>query len=54
MKELVRSPWLTDLMPCFQEEIKRDPRVTWLIEFYAAWSPQCVNFSSGFAELSAK
>ena len=39
---------------CFQEELEHDRRVTWLIEFYAAWSPQCVSFAPTFSELSAK
>jgi thiol-disulfide isomerase/thioredoxin len=36
------------------EELNRDRRITWLIEFYAAWQPSCVNFANTFAELSAK
>ena len=36
-----------------EEEIKRDKRVTWLVEFYAAWQPACVNFASTFSRLSA-
>jgi len=38
----------------FKEEIARDKKVVWLVEFYAAWNPSCVNFASIFAELSAK
>ncbi|ELU14908.1 hypothetical protein CAPTEDRAFT_227823 [Capitella teleta] len=37
-----------------EDEINMDHRVTWLIEFYAAWSPACVTFAPTFAELSAK
>ena len=40
----------TDTM---EEEIKRDRRVTWLVEFYAAWKPACVDFASVFSRLSA-
>ena len=39
---------------CWQDEIQRDKRVTWLIEFYAAWSPQCAQFAPTFSEMSAK
>jgi hypothetical protein len=35
-----------------QEELQRDKRITWVITFFAAWSPPCVTFSSVFAELS--
>ncbi|XP_013404667.1 thioredoxin-related transmembrane protein 2-B isoform X2 [Lingula anatina] len=37
-----------------REELSKDKRVTWLVEFYAAWSPACVNFAPVFSELSAK
>jgi thiol-disulfide isomerase/thioredoxin len=37
----------------FKEEIAKDNTV-WLVEFYTAWNPACVNFASVFAELSAK
>lgn len=36
------------------EELIHDRRVTWLVEFYAAWQPTCVNFANTFAQLSAK
>lgn len=36
------------------DELQRDPKVTWLVAFFAAWSPACVNFSPVFAKLSAK
>ena len=36
------------------EELNRDRRVTWLVEFYAAWQPSCVSFANTFAELSGK
>ncbi|XP_059147555.1 thioredoxin-related transmembrane protein 2-like [Physella acuta] len=40
-----RGPNLTD-------EIARDKRVTWVIAFYVAWSPKCVNLAPVFSELS--
>lgn len=40
--------------PNLEHEIERDKRVTWLIEFFAAWAPTCVNFGHDFSELSAK
>jgi len=36
----------------FKDETSKK-NVTWLIEFYTAWNPSCVNFASIFAELSA-
>ncbi|KAI7801387.1 thioredoxin-related transmembrane protein 2-A [Triplophysa rosa] len=36
------------------EELQRDGRVTWIVEFYANWSPECQSFSPIFAELSLK
>ena len=36
-----------------EDELTRDPRVTWVVTFYAAWSPSCVNFSPLFSKLSA-
>lgn len=35
-----------------QEVLYGDPKVTWLIAFYAVWSPACINFQPIFAELS--
>lgn len=40
--------------PNLEDEIQRDKRVTWLIEFYAAWSPQCAQFAPAFSEMSSK
>ena len=37
-----------------EHEIKRDDRVTWLVCFFAPWSPPCNDFSPVFAELSNK
>lgn len=37
-----------------QNEVERDKRITWVIEFYTAWAPTCVSFGHDFAELSAK
>ncbi|XP_043089157.1 thioredoxin-related transmembrane protein 2-A isoform X1 [Puntigrus tetrazona] len=36
------------------EELQRDGRVTWIVEFYANWSPECQSFAPVFAELSLK
>lgn len=38
----------------FQDELQRDKRKTWLIEFYAGWSPPCVHLQPVFAQLSNK
>jgi len=35
-----------------QEEITKDRKVTWLIAFYAAWSPACINFAHIYSKLS--
>jgi thiol-disulfide isomerase/thioredoxin len=35
------------------EELARDTKVVWMITFYAAWSPSCINFTHVFAKLSA-
>ncbi|XP_060608413.1 thioredoxin-related transmembrane protein 2 homolog [Ruditapes philippinarum] len=40
--------------PHLKNEIARDKRVTWIICFYAAWSPPCVNLAPIFAELSSE
>lgn len=37
-----------------EEELKSKPRTTWLIEFYAAWNPACIDFASHFSEISSK
>ncbi|XP_071401111.1 thioredoxin-related transmembrane protein 2-A [Centroberyx affinis] len=36
------------------EELQRDSRVTWIVEFYANWSPECQSFAPIFADLSLK
>ncbi|XP_034738655.1 thioredoxin-related transmembrane protein 2-A [Etheostoma cragini] len=36
------------------EELQRDSRVTWIVEFYANWSSDCQSFASIFADLSLK
>lgn len=36
------------------EELEKDHRVTWLVEFFANWSPECQSFASVFADLSLK
>jgi thiol-disulfide isomerase/thioredoxin len=40
--------------PIGQEELNHDTRVTWIVEFYANWSPQCQSFAPVFADLSLK
>lgn len=37
-----------------QKELDKDNRINWIIEFYAAWSPTCINFAPIFSEISAK
>uniref|UniRef100_W5L4V0 Thioredoxin-related transmembrane protein 2a n=1 Tax=Astyanax mexicanus TaxID=7994 RepID=W5L4V0_ASTMX len=36
------------------EELEKDSRVTWLVEFYANWSPECQCFAPVFADLSLR
>lgn len=36
------------------DELDRDSRVTWIVEFYANWSPECQSFASVYADLSLK
>lgn len=36
-----------------EEEFSRDRRVVWIIEFFALWSPPCINFASDFRSLAA-
>jgi len=38
----------------FKEEISKNRKVMWVVEFYTAWNPACVNFAPIFAELSHK
>lgn len=37
-----------------EDELNRDKRITWLITYYTAWNPTCVNFAPVFAQLSAE
>ncbi|KAJ8247741.1 hypothetical protein GJAV_G00249750 [Gymnothorax javanicus] len=37
-----------------EEELERDTRVTWIVEFFANWSPECQSFASIYADLSLK
>lgn len=37
-----------------EEELERDTRVTWIVEFFANWSPECQSFASVYADLSLK
>lgn len=36
------------------DELDRDGRVTWIVEFFANWSPECQSFASIYADLSLK
>lgn len=36
-----------------EEEIARDPKITWVITFYAVWNPLCTSFAPIFAKLSS-
>ncbi|XP_053179188.1 thioredoxin-related transmembrane protein 2-A [Scomber japonicus] len=36
------------------EELQKDSRVTWIVEFYANWSSDCQSFAPVFADLSLK
>lgn len=35
-----------------QEELKKDTKVIWMVAYYAAWSPACINFAHIFSKLS--
>ncbi|XP_003745086.1 thioredoxin-related transmembrane protein 2 homolog [Galendromus occidentalis] len=37
-----------------EEELQKDKRVVWIVEFFALWSPPCINFASDFRRISAK
>lgn len=39
-------------MELLDEELERDKRVNWVIEFHAVWNPSCVNFAPIFSQLS--
>ena len=41
-------------VPLRQEELDRDKRVTWIVEFFANWSSECQSFAPIFADLSLK
>ncbi|KAM4584397.1 thioredoxin-related transmembrane protein 2-B [Odontesthes bonariensis] len=36
------------------DELSRDSRVTWIVEYFANWSPECQSFASVYADLSLK
>ena len=38
----------------WQEELERDKRVTWIVEFFANWSSDCQSFAPIYADLSLK
>jgi len=40
--------------PNLRDEIDRDKRITWLVEFYANWSPLCQQVAPVFASVSNK
>jgi len=40
--------------PNLNDEIERDKHITWLVEFYANWSPLCQQVAPVFASLSNK
>lgn len=48
--------WSTALFPLcvWQEELQRDKRVTWIVEFFANWSSDCQSFAPIYADLSLK
>ena len=37
-----------------ETEIRRDDRITWVVCFFATWSPPCADFTPVFAEISNK
>lgn len=37
-----------------EDELERDNRVTWIVEFFANWSPECQSFAAVYADLSLK
>ncbi|XP_040028584.2 thioredoxin-related transmembrane protein 2-A [Gasterosteus aculeatus] len=36
------------------EELQKDSRITWIVEFYANWASDCQSFAPVFADLSIK
>ena len=48
------SMMLSSVLIGLQEELERDSRVTWIVEFFANWSPECQSFASIYADLSLK
>ncbi|KAH1170864.1 hypothetical protein KIL84_006482 [Mauremys mutica] len=46
--------WGMTLLPVPQEELERDKRVTWIVEFFANWSNECQSFAPIYADLSLK
>lgn len=34
------------------EEMQRDKKTTWIVEFYTVWNPACVTFAPVFSKLS--
>lgn len=36
------------------EELKRDIKTVWIVEFFTVWNPACVTFAPVFAQLSSE
>lgn len=36
------------------EELERDKRIVWLVEFHTVWNPACVNFAPIFSQISCE
>uniref|UniRef100_A0A1B6MRG7 Thioredoxin domain-containing protein n=1 Tax=Graphocephala atropunctata TaxID=36148 RepID=A0A1B6MRG7_9HEMI len=37
-----------------EDELMRNKKITWLVTFYTAWNPACVNFAPVFSHLSVE
>lgn len=37
-----------------ERELFRDDKIVWLVAFYTAWNPSCVNFAPIYSELSVE
>lgn len=53
-KALAMGLSLVSLPSVWQEELERDKRVTWIVEFFANWSNDCQSFAPIYADLSLK
>lgn len=36
------------------DELQRDKKIVWIVEFYTVWNPACVTFAPVFSQLSAE